>query len=131
MKRLREPCLIRIRDVIVPGNHGFGTEGALGTRDSAARAPAELVFSENLAADPEEPHTALSFLAVPLRLPLDCSVSFENEEPGVSRAMLADHHAAATMRHTSSPHALRHEFSRNNYNTRTAPAPICVVVLQS
>jgi len=36
--------LIRIRDVIVPGNHGFGTEGALGTRDSAARAPAELVL---------------------------------------------------------------------------------------
>ena len=26
------------------GNHGFGTEGALGTRDSAARAPAELVL---------------------------------------------------------------------------------------
>jgi len=28
----------------VPGNHGFGTEGALGTRDSAVRAPAELVL---------------------------------------------------------------------------------------
>ena len=33
-----------MRDVIVPGNHGFGTEGALGTRDSAVRAPAELVL---------------------------------------------------------------------------------------
>ena len=30
--------------MIVPGNHGFGTEGALGTRDSAAWAPAELVL---------------------------------------------------------------------------------------
>ena len=131
MKRLREPCLIRIRDVIVPGNHGFGTEGALGTRDSAARAPAELVLLS-------EPCTSLVRTSHDCELvgsPVASAVRLKRElwERGTrsqqSHACRLSCRSDDAARLVTSP--LRHEFARDVCGTRTAPAPICVVVLQS
>ena len=113
------------------GDHGFGIERALGTWGSAARGPAELIFSENLGAVAEEPHTTVSCLAAPLLLQFERYLCFGNEEPaGVSRAMLADHHAAATMRHTLPPRPLRKASVRDNCDTQTPHVPIGVVDLQ-
>jgi len=122
---------MRIRDVIVPGNHGFGTEGALGTRDSAVRAPAELVLLS-------EPCTSLLRTSHDCELvgsPVASAVRLKRElwERGTrsqqSNACRSSCRSDDAVRLATSP--LRHELARDVCGTRTAPAPICVVVLQS